>query len=278
MAFWVLVLFFFSCSERKEIKEEANLDSKPVKGVIALSPALTEISAEVFPEDLILARTQACDFPEWVKEKPIVQSFPLDLEGLIKYEPDIVFSEPGIIDNQSIEKAKELGLEIKVFDLSHIEGISNAMVWMGDKFPEFEERAQARSELYLNSIQSLKSSNEKNKTVLGIIWSDPIYVFGYNTILSSELEVLGYKNAIDSIFSVPYPEISREYLLKLDPDYIIGMSMAHFDEKLARPYPELKLLKAYKNNRIHGLDHDLFTRPSPRVPRLLEDLKAKLDG
>lgn len=256
----------------REISVPAGLD----RGVIGLSPAVTEILASVVPSEMILARTQACDYPSWILEKPEVNSYPLDIESIVALSPDMLFSEVGIIPEDNLAKLREFGIETYVFSFENVSDVSRAMVSVGEIFSEIQKDCQASADDFDEKINREKYEHDSVLSVFGMIWTDPVYAFGYNTILSSELEIIGAKNAIDSVFAVPYPEISREYILKLDPDYFLGISYNEFHEKMVMPYPELSSLKAYRNSNFVEVDNDLLTRPSPRIPQLLSDLKEAL--
>ena len=74
----------------------------------------------------------------------------------------------------------------------------------------------------------------------------------------------------------PFPEINTEYILNLNPDYILGGSFAKMDSSLFSIYPELKKLKAYKNRNIFGITEDIMSRPSPRIIESIVELKTIL--
>jgi len=223
---------------------------------------------------MILARTRACDYPLWVLEKPEIESYPLDIESIISMKPELLFSEKGMIDPELIEKLKDFGIETYIFDYTSPEDISRTMLEMGRIFPEIQKEAILSAQNYKQELKVFKRERNSGLKVLGLVWSDPIYVFGYNTIFTRELEWLGVKNALDTVFSNPYPEISREYLLKIDPDLIFGISFEDFEFQLIKPHPELRNLTAFKNAKIYKLDHDLLTRPSPRIPILLQEMSS----
>ncbi len=253
---------------------EVIIPEKLERGVIGLSPAVTEILAQVVPPDMILARTKACDFPEWIMEKESVESYPLDIESIISLDPEIIFSEEGIIPEDALKKLKEFGIESYIFRFESPGDISDAFLTLAKIFPELSQNAEKASNHFHTALEKERVREMSGKTALGLIWTEPIYVFGHNTILSSELELIGLTNAIDSVFSVPYPEISREYLLKIDPDIIFGLEFQEFDKNLVQRFPELRNLTAFRDSTIFEVNPDLFTRPSPRIPILLAELKS----
>ncbi len=108
--------------------------------------------------------------------------------------------------------------------------------------------------------------------MLCITWQDPIYVYGRNTILTDKLRLAGAENAVDSVFSAPFPALSREYILKINPDIILGGSFEKLDSTFFSRYPELKKTNAYRNRRVYAVTDDLNSRPSPRVVEAVAEL------
>ena len=60
--------------------------------------------------------------------------------------------------------------------------------------------------------------------VLAITWPDPIYSYGQNTLFTDEIRLAGGQNAVTETFPQPYPALTREYVLKLNPDMRLGGS------------------------------------------------------
>ena len=126
----------------------------------------------------------------------------------------------------------------------------------------------------LNAIQNEVKTHEL-KRALVIINTDPIYVYGRNTLMTDKLEKAGGANAIQEIFPQQSPQLTREYVLQLNPGYIFGISRPQNDA-FFRLYPELKKVDAYKNNRIFVLNDDLASRPSPRVVESIWEIRNYL--
>jgi iron complex transport system substrate-binding protein len=110
-------------------------------------------------------------------------------------------------------------------------------------------------------------------SVLGIIWQDPIYAYGRNTVFTDKLVTAGAVNAIDTVFEAESPALTREYVLKINPDIIIGGGFEKMDTTFFRQYPELRKINAYRNRRIYRLTDDLMSRPGPRVIESILELK-----
>lgn len=60
-----------------------------------------------------------------------------------------------------------------------------------------------------------------------------------------------------------YSRISREGVLKMDPDAILLVTMGNVSQKEKEYWQKFKGLKAVKNNRIYIIDADKACRPTP---------------
>ncbi len=120
---------------------------------------------------------------------------------------------------------------------------------------------------------SRRTANLEKPRVLAITWQDPIYAYGKNTILTDKLKIAGAVNAIDTVFDAPYPALTREYILKINPDILLGGSFGNMDTTFFKLYPELKKMNAYRNKRIYDVTDDLQSRPSPRVMQSVLELE-----
>jgi iron complex transport system substrate-binding protein len=143
-------------------------------------------------------------------------------------------------------------------------------------FCDCREESEIKVDSLENEMKKLHSDSSTGISALGLIWSDPIYVYGKNTLFTDQLHQIGVHNAIDSVFSKPYPEVSREYFLSINPDVIYGPSFEFLDSTLFQRYPELKRVNAYQNRRIYEIDGDILTRPGPRSVEALSLLKKAL--
>ena len=256
-----------------DLKREVVLSRKPQK-VMALAPSMTEMLFFICDTSQIVAVTQNCNYPEAVKTKPIVNNYPMDFEALLKAKPDLVFTKEGITPMADTERMKQMGIPVYYQAYETVEDILDGL--------EDIAKIMDREEISRSKIDSLR--NLKNKivaqtqslpkpSVLSITWQDPIYAYGKNTILTDKLRLAGAVNAIDTIFDNPYPVLSREYILKINPDIMLGGTFNEMDSSFFKLYPELKKIKAYQNKHIYKVTDDLNSRPSPRVIEAVIELK-----
>jgi iron complex transport system substrate-binding protein len=248
---------------------------KDINRIIGLSPALTEILFYVCDTSKIVGRTQACNFPEAVQYKPVVNTYPLDQERLLALNPDLILGEEGILQPDQLELLNKSGASSYFFKYRSIDDVTAAMYQIAE-WCDCDKPVYAKIEKLESRLESVKVKNQDQKTALGLVWQDPIYVYGQNTLFSDQMTYLGLQNAVDSVFEKQYPELSREYILKINPDIIIGSDFWHLDTTFFVQYPELKRINAYADSAIYDIEADLMTRPGPRIVEALEILKTKI--
>ena len=262
----------YSKIEIDGVGREVRIPGK-IEHIIGLSPALTEMLFYLCPEKMIAGRTQACNFPPESSSLPVVTTYPFDLESIILISPDILLAEDGIISESQINLIQKTNIPIYIFQYDSMWDVFQAMRTISG-FCNCDNNSRIDS---LNQLLMQIETRNLGKSALGIIWSEPIFAFGKNTLFSNQLEYLGIRNAIDSVYNNPYPELSREYVLKINPDIIIGNSFEYLDSMFFSNYPELKLIRAYRDSAIIEIDNDLLTRPGPRSVQAIYEIKKGLD-
>jgi len=97
-----------------------------------------------------------------------------------------------------------------------------------------------------------------------------IQAFGPACIHNELLEIAGGKNVIEG--KLPFATLSREAVLRLNPDIIIELAPELDDgAKPSNHWKKLTAVNAVKNNRIHVLTGDYTCIPGPRFIQTLED-------
>jgi iron complex transport system substrate-binding protein len=242
------------------------------KKIISLAPSMTEILFAVCDEDKIVARTQNCNYPELVKGKPVLNNYPLDYESLVMYGPDLVFAVDGITNVADIKRMEELGIPVVVKKFQTVEGTFKNIEEIGALVGQTERGKYVADSLRKELNALLDFDKSSSFQVLGIIWTDPIFAFGYYSIMNDKFRLLNVVNVVDDHYKKESPELSVEYILKKDPDVIVGTTK----EKLLKAYPQFAYLKCVSSSKIHDLSDDLQSRPGPRIVEAIRELKQKI--
>ena len=283
----VILTLFFSCSSPSknesqsvttlitdDLDREIEFNKSPTR-IVSLAPSITEIIYFLESEHKLIARTQACDSPKEVEKIPIVSTYPLDIESIVKLNPDIVFSVDGIVNANQINKLEELGIKVFFLKYETLNAINKSILTLG-KILDVEELASKRVDSLHLEMEKVIIKNKNPLQVLNITWNKPIFVYGKNTPFTGKIEAAGGENAMKEILNSPYPEITREYILNINPDVIVGNNFNKMDSTFFRLYPELKQIKAYQKKQIFDVDDNLMSRPSPRYIESIIELKGIL--
>lgn len=250
-----------------------------LRRVMALAPSMTEILYAVADTATIVARNPQDNYPAAVYHKPVVNNYPLDMEKLVLLHPDVVFTVEGITSVDDAQRLKELGIAVyyqryrTVADV--FRGIDDVGRLLG-RLPQARHFTDSlRRELKVFS-QAGASPTSKTPNVLAITWQDPIYCYGQNTLFTDEIRLAGGRNAIAETFPQPYPALTREYILKLNPDVLLGGRFEKLDSTFFKNYPELRRIRAYQTRRVFGITGNLVERPGPRVLESVRELRLLL--
>ncbi len=253
-----------------------------VNKVMGLSPALTEMLFVLVPDSMVVAVSLQCNYPpEKVSQKPVLNTYPLDIEKLISLKPDLVFTEAGISSPADVAQMEKAGISVYVFQYQKVWDIISAMdsisVWIpkNEKADFLLDSLKKETRLLEEKVAGL---GEKEKpSLLAITWMDPIFAYGHNTWMTDKMRLAGGKNGIEQDLDKPYPQISREFILKMNPDVLFGGTFAKMDSTFFKLYPELKMIKAYQTKSVFSLNDDLASRPGPRFLEGIREIEQKVD-
>ena len=246
--------------------------------VLALAPSMTEMLFAVADTAAIVARCPQDNFPVAVYRKPVVNNYPLDLEKLVLLKPNVVFTVEGITSADDAQRLQQLGIPVYFQRYRRVEDVFRGIDEVGRLLGR---AAQARhlTDSLRRAVRALETAARPASPaprVLAITWQDPIYCYGHNTLFTDEIRLAGGQNAITETFPQPYPALTREYVLQLNPDVLLGGSFGKLDSTFFRNYPELRRINAYKNRRVYAITGNLMERPGPRVLESVRELKFLL--
>ena len=260
-----------------DLGRKIELNKQPER-VFALASSMTEMLYAVLDTSTIIARTPNDDYPAAVYAKPVVNNYPVDYEQVLLLKPDLIFTMEGITPLDVAERLEELGVPVYYQKYRTVEDVFKGIEAIGSIMGR-EKQANQLADSLRKEVESIgqKYKNVKQaQQVLAITWKDPIYVYGQNTILTDKLRILGAENAVKEIFEQPYPALTREYILKLNPDVLLGGTKEKLEKDFFGLYPELRKIKAYQNNRLYAPTDNLQSRPGPRVVESLKELEGFL--
>jgi iron complex transport system substrate-binding protein len=242
---------------------------------MGLAPSSTEMIFAVCEDSTIIARTQNCNYPKKALTKPVVNNYPLDLEQLLSLRPDLVFTTDGITPLEQAEQLGRLGIPVYYQRFLSVEDVLRGLKEIG-QIMHRQEQAKSLTDSLQVEINRLaqEQAAPDSPRVLVLTSQDPIYVYGRNTLVTDKLRLAGARNAVPEVFDQPYPALTREYVLKMNPDVILGGDFQKMESSFFQLYPELRQTAAYKRRRVFATTDDLTSRPSPRVVESIREIKS----
>ena len=261
---------------------------RPVR-IVSLAPSLTEIIYALGAEDRLAGVTPYCRYPPEAAEKPKVGALVnMNYERLLELEPDLVLLLPG--HARVSGELDRLGIPSLTVRSDSVADILDGIRTLGHSL---DLRAEADRliqsiELQMREIREERSSHESGRAapprVLFVIGRNPgtlqqIYVCGSGSFLDEMIEIAGAVNVLSKTAS-PWPVISKESIIELDPDVILDGSIRKGDAPIdqdvhMKAWDRLGMLSAVKSGRVIAVEDEHLMIPGPEIvsgARLLAEL------
>lgn len=251
--------------------------------IISLSPSVTETLFALGLGDRVVGVTRFCNYPPEARGKVRLGGYvDPNYEAVAMLEPDIVIV---LEEHDEVQKfLAELGITCLVVANKSIDDILGTITVLGETFD-----VEKRSETLVSGIRGrIAEIREKTDGLprpsvlisigrnIGAGSLEDVYIAGGNTYYDELIRYAGGRNAYTGV-NVPYPVVSAEGLLHLDPDCIIDLVPALAGGGINRTdilknWETVPGLEARKNGSIYILDGDYTVVPGPRFVMFLEDL------
>lgn len=257
-----------------EAGRNVNVPDTPFR-VISLAPSVTEIVFEVGYGHRLVGATLYSNYPPVADKLTKVGSYVhLDLEKIVSLKPDLCI---GIKDGNSlsvVNRLDRLGIPVYIINPQNISSVIKSVDRLGQILNR-KTQSQKIIEGLNQRIKTVKkrlSGIQHRPDVFFQIGISPIIAAGTSTFINDLIDTAGGNNITQG--PNPYPKVSREEILHLQPDIIIMTSMVNEENinQLKARWAQWIQIPAVKNNRISILNADIFNRPSTRLVTGLEIL------
>ena len=259
---------------------KVHLTSRP-DAIVSLAPTATEMLYAIGAGKQVKAVDSDSDYPPGAPVTKL-SAYEPNAEAIAAYKPDLVV----ISNNIDSITAKLTALSIPVLDLpaaANVTGVYAELTELGEATGHV---AQARTEdqKIRSQIAAIIASEPKHKAPLTYYYelsTDPYYSVTDSTFIGNLLSLLGMKSVADAATGAAaaggYPELSPEFILKSNPDYIIlsdtGVDGGQTAATVAAR-PGWSVLTAVKDNHVIVLNADIASRWGPRIVQLLQSVAA----
>ncbi|MDR1471426.1 MAG: helical backbone metal receptor [Synergistaceae bacterium] len=248
--------------------------------VLSITPAATEILYSLGLGDRVAAVTRYCNWPPEAKSKPVIgDMMNVNLEMLAALDPDLVLISN--LNEHLSARIKAMGYKTVVVYQDNFDQICKSILDVGEACG-VSDAARAKVGELRGAVEALKGSVPSGTPprVLIVVGRDPaddelkrLYVAGAQSFYDDLIRESGAVNALDS--DVQYLQVSREGLLRLEPDVIIDLIGEHgtadvSTERIQGQWSSIPDLRAAAEKNVSIVRGDFSLRPGPRYPLLLD--------
>ena len=255
--------------------------SKRPTSILSVSPTATEMLYAIGAGHQVSAVDQDSDYPPQAPRTKLSYLNP-SVEAILARQPDLV-----VISNETPGLAKRLaGFSIPVLDLPAPASLSGV-------YAEFDQLGRATGNLAgaEREVASLRSQISQIRAAVPRRSAPVTYYYELDqtyfsvtsaTFVGKLLGLLGMKSIADSAKGAAaaggYPQLSPEYILKANPDFVILADTVCCHQNLAtlRSRPGWTGLSAVKSGHVILLNDDVASRWGPRIVDLLRIVLAAL--
>lgn len=237
--------------------------------VVSLSPAVTEIIYALGAQEMLVGRTDFCEYPAEAQQLPSIGGISnLNIESILSLNPDLVISG-SMVSKKVTDQMDAMGVPMvcviekprfnALFD--NISAIGH-LVGKEHEADSLIENLELRIENLISSTDSsqLSTPNSQLPTVYYVVGfgASGNFTAGGNTFINDIIRMAGGRNIAEDVEGWSY---SLEALVKEDPDYIIVRREDSATFCGMKPY---NTLSAVRNGHVIGIVSGTLDLQVPR--------------
>jgi len=255
------------------------LNETPLR-IVSLAPSNTEILFALGLKDRVVGVTDVCNYPPEAGNITRIGGYSaISIEKVAALRPDVVLASD-ITPQATVNQLRSLGLTVMVVAPRNISCMIDDIRTVGratGRDAAAEELAGTLV-LRLSAVASCPAMNGR-PTVAHVVWHDPIYVSGNDTLQNDVITRAGGVNVFAERSG--WGTVSLEEFLLKNPDIIIvngGGGMDTGDKDVIYDAfmnsPQFASLSAVKNHRVYVVSADVISRGGPRIVDAVERVAA----
>jgi iron complex transport system substrate-binding protein len=248
--------------------------------IISLAPSNTEMLASLGLLDRLVGVTDVCNYPPEVNRIRGIGGYSsISLEKVVASRPDLVVASD-ITPRETINRLRQLGIPVVVVAPRNIGSMIRDIRRLGTLTGTETEAYQLATTLSgrIEEATSLVSPSHQ-LTVAHVVWHDPLYVSGNNTLQNDVIVTAGGTNVFSD--KNGWNTVSLEEFLLRNPDIVIvgggnGVDADGNDVMLGAfmDNPHYASLTAVKEHHVYSINADIISRAGPRIIEATEQVAA----
>lgn len=251
---------------------------RPARRVVSLAPHATELLFAVGAGGQLVGAVSHSDYPPAARHIPRVGGYDaVDLERIVRLEPDLVVAWGSGNGPRTIERLRELGVPVYVSEPRSLEGIARALERLG-RLTGHPERGRERARRFRVRYAALQAryAGAEPVSVLYQIWNRPLMTINGEHLISDIIRLCGGRNVFAEAQTLA-PTVSREAVLGADPEVIVASGMGDSRPDWLDAWRRWPRLQAVQGGHLYHVHPDLLQRHGPRIIEGAERLCAHLE-
>jgi len=237
------------------------VQAQQAKRIVSLVPWVTKSLYLMGEQKRIVGCTSYCPVQTTDKIAVVANAMSVNIEKIVTLKPDVVFAS-SLNKPETIDNLKKLGISV-VFQPypESFEEICKYFVQIGKVVGQAAKASQIVNQQEIR-LAKLEASIPKgqNPRVFIQIGAKPLFCSVPGTFMDDFIRFSGGKN---SAAGLKLGSVTREYVLKQNPDVIFIVTMGIMAEEEKETWMGYKSLSATKSKRIFILDADKTCSPTP---------------
>lgn len=249
------------------------ISEKPT-AIVSLSATGTEMLFAIGAGDQVKAVDKNSDYPPAAPHTDL-DPYQLNAEAVAGYHPDLVISS-GLTPAQMKQLA---ALHLPVLDepaAKDLNGTYHQLAELGRATGHQEEAAREVRTLKGQVAQVTKTVAKAGTHTYYYELDQTYYSVTSATFVGQVLKLLGLTSIADAATGAAasggYPQLSAEFILKADPDYVFlaDTGCCHQTPATVAKRPGWSTMSAVRDGRVVPLNDDIASRWGPRIVELMK--------
>ncbi|MBL0910195.1 vitamin B12 ABC transporter substrate-binding protein BtuF [Pectobacterium carotovorum] len=241
--------------------------------VISLAPHATEMAYAAGMGEQLIAVSAWSDYPPEAKKLEQVASWQgINLERILALKPDLILAWREGNPQRPLEQLANFSIPIVYLDAKTVDDIPASLRQLAtySRHPEQAERAAKDFQQGIGELQHAgKTHNATPLRVFLQFGTQPLFTSSKATLQSQIVSLCGAEN-IFSDSPVPWPQVSREQVLRREPQAIIvGGAPERIASVQAFWQPQLAV-------PVITVNEDWFSRSGPRLLLAAQQICSQL--
>jgi len=240
--------------------------------VVTLNPSAAQTTWEIGAREKVVGVSQFAGFLEGAEDREVVTSgFPssVDVETVLSLEPDLVLA-PNTIDNETVTQLRDANVTVYRFEMAaSIEDIYRKTEIIGRLSGECDGAESAVTEMR-EEVETVEAAVEGEDEPTVLYDMGDRYTAGPNTFIGQVIDRAGGDNvAANANSSAPYPQLSAEFIVEQDPEFVVVSAppeeLGNGSETYIDENSVLRNTTAFEEGNIVVVDTNHISQPAPRV-------------